>query len=106
MHLEWDKALINSVAFAARYSPAESTRRRRTIVKRTLHALLGMAVSGVGFLVFACIVLVMPGMTFAAFAQATPTVTSSVVTVSNRNYMVYDHDDPGAKSFRLWSAIS
>src|SRR5262245_2000099 len=35
----------------------------------------------------------------SAFAQTTPSVTSSVVTVSNRKYTVYDYVDPAAKKF-------
>src|SRR6476659_8311390 len=31
--------------------------------------------------------------------QTTPTVTSSVVTVSNRQYTVYDYADPATKKF-------
>src|SRR5262245_11230095 len=34
-------------------------------------------------------------------AQTTPTVTSSVVTVSNRKYTVYDYADPTTKKFRV-----
>jgi hypothetical protein len=34
-----------------------------------------------------------------AAAQTTPTVTSSVVTVSNRKYTVYDYADPATKRF-------
>jgi hypothetical protein len=35
----------------------------------------------------------------SASAQTTPTVTSSVVTVSNRKYAVYDYTDPATKKF-------
>ncbi len=35
----------------------------------------------------------------SAAAQTTPTVTSSVVTVSNRKYTVYDYADPATKKF-------
>jgi hypothetical protein len=34
-------------------------------------------------------------------AQSTPTVTSSVVTVSDRKYTVYDYADPATKKFRV-----
>jgi hypothetical protein len=38
-------------------------------------------------------------LAFSASAQTTPTVTSSVVTVSNRKYVVYDYVDPATKKF-------
>src|SRR6266550_2777445 len=38
-------------------------------------------------------------LTLSAPAQTTPTVISSVVTVSNRNYTVYDYADPATKKF-------
>jgi hypothetical protein len=34
-----------------------------------------------------------------AASQSSPTVTSSVVTVSNRKYTVYDYADPATKKF-------
>ena len=39
------------------------------------------------------------GVVPPAAAQTTPTVTSSVVTVSNRTYTVYDYADPATKKF-------
>src|SRR6267143_1932758 len=38
-------------------------------------------------------------LALSASAQTTPTVTSSVVAVSNRNYTVYDYAAPTTKSF-------
>jgi hypothetical protein len=38
-------------------------------------------------------------LALSACAQTTPTVTSSVVTVSNRKYTVYDYADPATKRF-------
>lgn len=40
-----------------------------------------------------------------AAAQAAPTVSSSVVTVNNRRYAVWDYDDPAAKKFRVFSVL-
>ena len=37
-------------------------------------------------------------LTLSVSAQATPTVSSSVVTVSNRNYTVYAYADPATKT--------
>jgi hypothetical protein len=42
---------------------------------------------------------VTPAARSPAAAQTTPTVTSSVVTVSNRKYTVYDYADPATKRF-------
>lgn len=43
----------------------------------------------------------LPGLALAlsVAAQTTPTVTSKVVTVSNRQYTVYDYADPATKNF-------
>ncbi len=38
-------------------------------------------------------------LTFSLAAQTTPTVTSCVVTVSDRKYTVYDYADPATKKF-------
>src|SRR5262249_33790542 len=38
-------------------------------------------------------------MALGTAAQTTPTVTSSVVTVSNHKYTVYDYADPATKKF-------
>jgi hypothetical protein len=70
-----------------------------TTVKKTLYVLLVMAVWGVGFLAFPRTAHLMPGIVSPAFAQTTPTVTSSVVTVSSRKYTVYDYADPATNRF-------
>src|SRR5215831_15433459 len=38
-------------------------------------------------------------LALSASAQTTPTVTSSVVTVSHRSYAVFDYADPATKKF-------
>ena len=38
-------------------------------------------------------------LAFSAFAQTTSTVTSSVITVSNRKYTVFNYADPVSKKF-------
>src|SRR4029077_16133494 len=70
-----------------------------TTVKKTLYVLLVMAVWGVGFLAFPRMAQLMPGIVSPASAQTIPTVTSKVVTVSNRKYTVYDYADPMTKKF-------
>jgi hypothetical protein len=44
---------------------------------------------------------VIPGLIPPASARAEPTVTSSVVTVGDHKYSVYDYDDPTTKRFRV-----
>ncbi len=69
------------------------------MVKNPLYVLFSVALCGVGFLAFHRMGRAMPGVTSSASAQTTPTVTSSVVTVSNRKYLVYDYADPATKRF-------
>src|SRR5690242_15392482 len=38
-------------------------------------------------------------LALSAFAQTTPSLTSSVITVSNRKYTIYDYADPATKRF-------
>ena len=45
------------------------------------------------------VILAFVSLAFSASAQTTPTVSSSVVTVSNRKYTVYDYADPATKKF-------
>lgn len=40
-------------------------------------------------------------LALSASAQTTPAVTSSVITVSNRKYTVYDYADPTTKNFSV-----
>ena len=47
----------------------------------------------------ALVILASLSLALRASAQTTPTVTSKVVTVSNRKYAVYDYADPATKKF-------
>src|SRR5690348_7118312 len=76
-----------------------TSRRSRATVKKTLSVLLVMAVWGEGFLAFPRMGQVLPGIVLSASVQTAPTVTSSVVTVSNRKYTVYDYADHATKRF-------
>lgn len=70
-----------------------------TTVKKIISVLLVMAGWGMGFLAFPRMGQGMPSILSPASTQTTPTVTTSVVTVSDRKYTVYDYADPATKQF-------
>lgn len=60
-----------------------------------------LAFCGAGFPGVSPVGRALPCTAFSAAAQNSPIITSSVVTVADRRYTVYDYTDPATKRFRV-----